>query len=343
MQIPDYSIGRVGPDARWALTQPTIGGMNVVQATGNTATLKINEWFTSQDVRPFDDFVELYNPASLPVPLGGLFITDDPGARPLRHAIAPLSFIAAGGFAALSADGNIAAGADHLGFSLTAEIGRIALFQGGPTLVGDFNDDGQVDTADYVRWRKSAGQIVPGGSGADANEDGLVNQTDHNLWRANYGRSTANPAVRTDAAVAYADVPGLRLIDFVTYMRQTVDYSQGRSPSGAATYQYFAPPTPGAANATAPSSANVAAMDVYFMEMEIQSQKRSRPLARPIVGATPEDDELLLAVIYAEGVTLQSPASAVAALAAERHAGKTMTDQLIEPQWDSTIFHNRRV
>jgi hypothetical protein len=127
----------------------------------------------------------------------------------------------------------------------------MALFQGGPPLVGDFNDDGSVDAADYVVWRNTNGQIVPGGSGADANEDGTVNQTDYLLWRANFGRSTDNPAVRTDTAVPYWNVPGLKLIDFVTYMPQTTDYSQGRSPDGAVPFQYFTLLTPGVANATA--------------------------------------------------------------------------------------------
>ncbi|MEX0641380.1 MAG: DNRLRE domain-containing protein [Pirellulales bacterium] len=60
-----------------------------------------------------------------------------------------------------------------------------------PTLLGDYNQDGQVDAADYVVWRRSFGQS---GSGlpADGNGNGTVDYDDHNLWRANFGRSAAS-------------------------------------------------------------------------------------------------------------------------------------------------------
>jgi Lamin Tail Domain len=251
LQIPDFSIGRIGADGKWGLTQPTIGALNVAKALGDPAALRINEWFASGDVRLNDDFVELYNLGTLPVALRGLYLSDDPGARPLRHSFAPLSFTAAQGYAAITADDNAEAGADHAGFELTSGVGRIALFQGGPPLAGDFNDDGIVDTADYVVWRNTNGQIVPGGTGGDANDDGNVDQTDYLLWRADFGNSIDNRAVRTDAAVVYRDVPGLKLIDYVTYMPQTTDYVQGRAPDVSTTLQYFTLPTPGVANATA--------------------------------------------------------------------------------------------
>jgi glucose/arabinose dehydrogenase len=41
-------------------------------------------------------------------------------------------------------------------------------------LTGDFNDDGRVDTADYVVWRKGLGTVFT--------------LTDYDLWRANFGK-----------------------------------------------------------------------------------------------------------------------------------------------------------
>jgi hypothetical protein len=313
IQIPDRSIGRLGPDGRWGLAQPTIGGLNLGQATGDASTLKINEWFTSQDDIQTDDFIELYNPGSLPVALGGLFVTDDPGARPLRHAIAPLSYIAAGGFTAFLADDNADAGADHLDFRLTAEVGRIALFRGGTPLVADFNEDGQVDAADYVVWRKRLGQIVPGGSAADANEDGVINGTDYDLWRGSFGRSTANPGINPDAAVAYWDVPSLEKIDFVTYMPQTTDQSEGRSPDGGAAFRYFLQPTPGTAN---PAEASSAAVDRFFAELgAAEAPNRGRPTPRPKTFAALNDEALLL-IMHLRNLDNESWASR-AAFAAE--------------------------
>jgi hypothetical protein len=293
IQIPDRSIGRLGANSNWGLAQPTIGAANVAQSLGDPASLTINEWFTSQDDVQSEDFIELHNPFTLPVALGGLFITDDPGARPTRHAISPLSFIAAGGFTALYADNNTEAGADHLGFRLTAEIGRIALLDARQPLVGDFNDDGQVDTADYVMWRNGAGQLVPGGSGADANEDGAINHADYDLWRANFGRSGADPGVRTDAAVPYWDVPSVEVIDFVTYMRQTTDYSQGGSPDGGAPYRYFMTPTPGAANPTLGTSA----ADSFFTDLGAETPRRGRPPLRPTLVSASVNDSLLLVTL----------------------------------------------
>ena len=128
LQVPDFSIGRVGHDSAWALTQPTFGAANVPQRTGDPATLRLNEWFTDGDVLFQDDFVELYNPDPLPVALGGLFLTDRPGPEPAKHAIAPLSFVAGGGFAVFIADDNEAAGPSHLGFKLSPHYEWLGLF-----------------------------------------------------------------------------------------------------------------------------------------------------------------------------------------------------------------------
>jgi hypothetical protein len=59
---------------------------------------------------------------------------------------------------------------------------------------GDFNDDGQIDAADYVVWRKSVGDTVARGASADGDGDGLVTLADFDVWRAKFGTvySTGN-------------------------------------------------------------------------------------------------------------------------------------------------------
>jgi hypothetical protein len=48
-------------------------------------------------------------------------------------------------------------------------------------LAGDFNDDGKVDTADYVMWSRSGNNPLP-------NDNGLATAAErYNLWRANFG------------------------------------------------------------------------------------------------------------------------------------------------------------
>jgi hypothetical protein len=61
-------------------------------------------------------------------------------------------------------------------------------------LPGDFNRDGSVDAADYVVWRKSAGQAVTYFGRADGNGSGLVDTADYGIWRSQFGA--------TDGAVA---------------------------------------------------------------------------------------------------------------------------------------------
>jgi hypothetical protein len=58
------------------------------------------------------------------------------------------------------------------------------------TLAGDFNNDGSVDAADYVVWRKNLGT-----------------QEDYNLWRANFGRPSKAAAAVSQATSPAAAVP----------------------------------------------------------------------------------------------------------------------------------------
>jgi hypothetical protein len=60
---------------------------------------------------------------------------------------------------------------------------------------GDYDGDGQVDAADYVIWRKTAGQNVLHWSGADGNGDGFIDGNDFAVWSANFGSSSGGTAV----------------------------------------------------------------------------------------------------------------------------------------------------
>jgi autotransporter-associated beta strand protein len=82
--------------------------------------------------------------------------------------------------------------------------GRLDVVAG---LAGDYNDDGTVDAADYIIWRKSAGAIGVG-LVADGNRDLHVNQVDYDVWRAHFGQTassgsgdTANSAVPEPATL----------------------------------------------------------------------------------------------------------------------------------------------
>lgn len=129
LQLPDLSIGRVNSGGEFLLTQPTLGTNNAPQSLGDPRDLKINEWLASGSVVSPTDFVELFNRNTLPVSLGGLNFTDNAISEPFRSPIAPLSFIAGGGFRLFKADSDPQQGNDHLAFKLAAEQGMIALLQ----------------------------------------------------------------------------------------------------------------------------------------------------------------------------------------------------------------------
>lgn len=120
-QTANLSIGRI-PDGTggWRLNQVTPGAPNAETALGVPEGLKINEWMASPTAGP--DWFELYNPGRLPLDLSGLHLTDNLN-QPTQHQIPPLSFIGVGsyGYQLFVADGDSAAGANHVGFKLAAE------------------------------------------------------------------------------------------------------------------------------------------------------------------------------------------------------------------------------
>ena len=55
---------------------------------------------------------------------------------------------------------------------------------------GDYNKNGKVDGADYVIWRKTQGQTVARGSGADANGSDNRSAADYDIWRSRFDDGT---------------------------------------------------------------------------------------------------------------------------------------------------------
>jgi hypothetical protein len=54
---------------------------------------------------------------------------------------------------------------------------------------GDYNNDRKVDAADYSAWRRTQGQRVAPGTGADGNRNGVIDNGDYTVWRANFGKT----------------------------------------------------------------------------------------------------------------------------------------------------------
>jgi hypothetical protein len=61
---------------------------------------------------------------------------------------------------------------------------------------GDYNQNGTVDAADYVVWRKTLGQSGPD-LAADGNSNELVEAADYYVWRKHFGRVAIGAAAQT--------------------------------------------------------------------------------------------------------------------------------------------------
>ncbi|MGI8604046.1 MAG: lamin tail domain-containing protein [Verrucomicrobiales bacterium] len=127
-QVANLSIGRLRETGfPWALCAVSPGAANVAARVGDPRDLRINEWLAAGEVRYKDDWIELANTSALPVALGGLTLTDNLPGDSSAHVIAPLSFIAPGGFVKFIADGNAGAGPNHAGFALDAQQEEVSL------------------------------------------------------------------------------------------------------------------------------------------------------------------------------------------------------------------------
>lgn len=145
-QLTDLSISRLGRDASWGLSQPTPDAVNLALGSGDARLLKINEWVANPRVVICDDFVELYNPGTSPVALGGLFLTENPGGEVDQYAIPALTFIDGGGFVALD-------------FSMNADSRYVALYTANLEEIDLVAFTSQVEDTSYIRIPDGAGTI----------------------------------------------------------------------------------------------------------------------------------------------------------------------------------------
>ncbi|KAA3655108.1 MAG: T9SS C-terminal target domain-containing protein [Calditrichaeota bacterium] len=172
-QIADTSYGRT-PDGSdtWAFfPNPTPGEANGGGAV-ITPVLYINEFLASNDSSlvdpdedaddddPYEDWIEIYNPGSVPVDIGGLYVTDDlaeldqwqiPTTDPDKTTIP------AGGFLVLYADKETHQGVLHVNIKLS----------GGGEQIGLTASDGVtvIDSLTYTEQQAdtSYGRITDGG------------------------------------------------------------------------------------------------------------------------------------------------------------------------------------
>jgi hypothetical protein len=79
-----------------------------------------------------------------------------------------------------------------------------------PETTGDYTLDGFVDAADYVHWRKTNGDEVPAGTGADGFPDGTIDDADYGFWVTQFGTDVSLGSGGT--AIAAPEPAGLTFL-----------------------------------------------------------------------------------------------------------------------------------
>jgi hypothetical protein len=211
-QIPDFSIGR-RRDGTWGLCRPTFGAENIAAETGEPRQLKISEWLANERFILEDDFVELFNPTTLPIVLEGLYLSDSPGTLN-RHRLASLTFVEAGQTIAFTADGDNQGRPSHLNFKLASESGSIHLSDADLTLIDVINYGPQQTDISQGRTPSGADTLAyfstptPGGlnPGADSAQTNIT-YTSRTLvpmsatWKYNAGGADLGSAWHAKAFV----------------------------------------------------------------------------------------------------------------------------------------------
>jgi hypothetical protein len=84
------------------------------------------------------------------------------------------------------------------------DIGAFELQPLPAVFFGDYNQNGEVDAADYVVWRKTLGTNVAAYSSADGDGDGVIDQDDYGVWRAHFGETLPPPGAGSGAVISSA-------------------------------------------------------------------------------------------------------------------------------------------
>ena len=97
-----------------------------------------------------------------------------------------------------------------------------------PFLAGDYNDNGFVDAADYVMWRKNVGQ--PPGTLPNDSTGVPIGDDQYNLWRSNFGNPTANGNVITSSSIPEPDsCLTVSVVSAIMLMNTCKSFSPGRA------------------------------------------------------------------------------------------------------------------
>ena len=219
-QLADVSIGRRPSDGLWDMCVPTFGAANIVAAQATPTSLLINEWLADARALFSTDFIEIFNPNTLPVNIGGCYLTNNPVEYANQSQLRQLTFVSHSGYAVFKADGDTAQGADHLAFKLSPQQGEIGFFDASLGLIDNVvygpqsTDVSQGRTPNGTTTIAYFTQPTPGGPNPGASGGGGSTVTTSNListtklW-SYFQSATAAPAAdassRPFTAAAYTE------------------------------------------------------------------------------------------------------------------------------------------
>lgn len=184
-QLPGRSLGLVEGD--WVLTLASPGTANTAAPVASARSLRINELFPNP-LPGEDDWVEVYNPASLPVPMRGLTWVQAEESMQVRT----LGFIPAEGYTLWRADDRNGPG--HLLLRLPASGGELRLETAEGTLIDSVAWPALDENVSWGRFPDGSTQIgqlaavTPGApnsddpTASDRDQDGLPD-----VWESAHG------------------------------------------------------------------------------------------------------------------------------------------------------------
>jgi hypothetical protein len=136
-----------------------------------------------------------------------------------------------GYYLVLSADGSVvayfsdASNLVHGDYNSSSDV-FAATIPSAPLLLGDYDQNGVVDAADFVLWRKTVGTagVVPF-SGADGSGNGSVGAEDYDVWRAHFGQTVSPPGAGSGLGSARASAVPVALVDESTGVAKSMSLS----------------------------------------------------------------------------------------------------------------------
>ncbi len=212
-QISDKPLGR-SPSSFQMLSYPTPGASNApAEPLGNPSLVRINEWMSNDS----DDWFEIYNPSTLPINIGGFYLTDDPSIiGKTNFLISTYTFIPPRSCIKFIADGN--AWYSHTSFRINKNGDTIRIYDSALNLI---------DSAEFGLLSAGVSQgRYPDGSDnitifPNSSSPGSQNYLDSDGDEMSDEWETVHNLNPYDSSDAHLDADGDGVLNYIEYLSGT--------------------------------------------------------------------------------------------------------------------------